>query len=423
MTYSYSHGYALATFVAAITAHILLVLVLVYVPPTSSLRAWLLPVLVVPTLVVSRTAVHATPVMPLNFVIGVGYGLRLALEMFDLLCISKVAYPGHTGSKTSDGTRGKPGDSLPWYTRAYRAAVWLGEASSTDRGRNGYIDISREKAKKTSKRQFLVFRSIRFILCYLLLDLITSQSLEDADVKFAPGKEKILSRIIAGDFSGQDFGETLGSIVGFAAAGYLNLVVLIDFASVLAVSLGISEVQDWPPWFGPLTKLYSIRNFWSVVWHRQLRVLLYNHGYFITHSILRLPLPDSVSPESKALLLLIRYVRMQAIFLMSGLMHMPIDMMQNIPLRESGIVMFFTAQALGILIEDTVCSTYRWITTGSFSRQAHRGSRTKEPALWKKLIGFAWVLCWAMCCVPPWIFPTIRQSAMSAVPYSFFTKA
>ncbi|KAM5484221.1 hypothetical protein MaudMau93_005938 [Microsporum audouinii] len=425
--------YTLIAYLSALTAHLLFLLVLVYVPPTSYLRAWLLPVLLAPTVIVSYTAVYATSVMPLNFVFGVNYGSRLALEMFDLLCISKVSCPETCGSvnscsasvngapykeKTTDGVVAV----IPWHTRAYNAVTWLFEALSTDRRQDGYPDISREKMKLVSKKQFLIFRSTRFILGYLLLDFITSQSLEDASVKFGPGKERILSRLIGGDFSGRDLGETLGSIIGFAAAGYLNLVVLFDLVSVLAVGLGISAVESWPPYFGPLTELYSIRNFWSVVWHRQLRALLDNYSFFITHSILRLPLAKTVPPESKALILIIRYVRIQMAFLVSGLMHLPIDRMQNIPYRESGVAMFFTVQALGILIEDMVCSTYRWIATGSFSRQVYKGVGNIKPVLWQRLIGFTWCLCWAMWCVPPWIFPTIRRSAMSAVPYSFFTK-
>ncbi|EZF24674.1 hypothetical protein H112_02780 [Trichophyton rubrum D6] len=426
-SYSYSYSYAFTTcLLATATAYLLLLLVLVHVPPTSPLRAWLLPVLVLPTLFVSRMAVYATPVMPFNFVLGVGYGPRLALEMFDLLCISKAAYPGDSGSSSSAGDEKdgeKTADRLPWTARVGRAVSWLCEVSSPDRGREGYTEVSRETARRTSRRQFLVFRAARLVLGYLALDFISSQSLEGADVKFGPGKEQILSRIVAGDFSGEDFGETLGSIVGYAASGYLYLLTISDLVSLLAVGLGFSRAQDWPPFFGPLTRLYSIRNLWGVVWHRQLRVLLVDYSYFITHSILRLPLADSVAPESKILLLLIRYVRIQMAFLVSGLLHLPIDTMQGVPLRESAIVTFFTVQALGILIEDAVCGIYRWITTGSFSRHEARSLEKKEPALWMKLVGFLWLICWAMWCMPPWIFPVIRRPPMSVVPYSFFARA
>lgn len=269
MAASYSYSYAFTTcLLAAATAYLLLLLVLVHVPPTSSLRAWLLPVLMLPTLFVSQMAVYATPVMPLNFVLGVGYGPRLALEMFDLLCISKAAYPypGDSGSSSSSAgdekDSGKTADRLPWTARVGRAASWFCEISSPDRGREGYTEISRETARKTSRRQFLVFRAARLVLGYLALDFISSQSLEGADVKFGPGKEQILSRIAAGDFSGEDLGETLGSIVGYAASGYLYLLTMSDLLSLLAVGLGFSRAQDWPPFFGPLTRLYSIRNLW-----------------------------------------------------------------------------------------------------------------------------------------------------------------
>ncbi|KAK2865366.1 hypothetical protein FQN49_003642 [Arthroderma sp. PD_2] len=256
--------YTFITYLSAFTAHVLLLLVLVYVPPTSYLRAWLVPVLLVPTVIVAQTAVHATSVMPLNFIFGVGYGARLALEIFDLLCISKEAYPGyrkwasHKEKKTDEAAL----VTVPWHARCYSAINWLWDITSIDRRLDGYSAISRQQAALVSKRRFLTFRTIRFILGYLLLDFITAQSLEDAHVKFGPGKEKILSRIIEGSYSGQDLGETLGAIVGFALAGYLNLTVLFDFISVLAVGLGISDVEGWPPIFGPLSEMYSIRRFW-----------------------------------------------------------------------------------------------------------------------------------------------------------------
>lgn len=243
-------------YLSFLTGHILLGLVLIWVPPTSYLRALLLPVLIIPPIITAFTAEYASSVKPFNFIFGVGYGPRLVMEIFDLVCVSKRVY------NVEDGDN----DGIAWYTRFNKSACWALDLMFNKReiGHPGQVKyVPRGSDKIVSKRSFMIFRSIRFVCFYLLLDFLSLQSLEDVDVKFAPGKERMLKRMLERDLPGADLGEIIGGVIGFGAAGSLLLFVLHDFLSLCMVGLGVSRVADWPPIFGSVTDLYSVRRLWG----------------------------------------------------------------------------------------------------------------------------------------------------------------
>lgn len=67
---------------------------------------------------------------------------------------------------------------------------------------------------------------------------------------------------------------------------------------------------------------------------------------------------------------------------------------------KSGSVRFFTAQAVGFVIEDFV----QWVWALAFG--AEKGKGREEVKMWKKVVGFSWVavfmLFWSS---PAWVFP------------------
>ncbi|KAK2734706.1 hypothetical protein FQN57_001476 [Myotisia sp. PD_48] len=405
-------------YLSIITTHILLALVLINVPPTSYLRAFLLPILLVPTLITVLTAKHASPVVPFNLTVGVGYGPRLALEIFDLVCISKAFYPSNT-------TNGVGNTRLPWHIRAVDASRWALDVILNKRrigypDQNKYVGVLKVKNNPyqwPSRHRFLMFRFVRFVLGYMFLDLLSSQSLDDMDIKFGPGQERILSRILTGKLSAVDFGEITGTIIGFGICGSLLLIICHDFVSLVAVGSGISPAADWPPLFGPVLEAYSLRRFWSVVWHQQIRSLVENISFFVTHTILHIPEPTKQQLDHDMNTLdrvIARYSKIQVAFLVSGILHLPIDRMQGIGFDHSGIVTFFSLQALGVFMEDIVCTMYRRTRASPASEH--------PPALWQRVAGYLWLYLWMFWCLPCWIFPALRKGPMAAVPYSILSQ-
>lgn len=64
---------------------------------------------------------------------------------------------------------------------------------------------------------------------------------------------------------------------------------------------------------------------------------------------------------------------------------------------ECGQFIFFTSQALGIMIEDAIISLYNRLPSG-----------LKLPRFLEYAIGYIWVFIWMVLVGPYWFFPTGR---------------
>ena len=112
------------------------------------------------------------------------------------------------------------------------------------------------------------------------------------------------------------------------------------------------EVEAWPANFGSLKEAYSIRRFWGYTWHQQMRRAASAPA---TYLLSRLPLSFQ---KARTLLprLLKRYFLLLATFFTSGLIHAAgsynVTRALNIPLSDGGEIMYFTLQAMAIMIED-----------------------------------------------------------------------
>lgn len=62
---------------------------------------------------------------------------------------------------------------------------------------------------------------------------------------------------------------------------------------------------------------------------------------------------------------------------------------------ETGQLIFFSSQALGIMLEDTFCKLYSF-------------SPIQLPRSIERALGYLWVLVWLVCLVPYWSYSTMR---------------
>ena len=90
-----------------------------------------------------------------------------------------------------------------------------------------------------------------------------------------------------------------------------------------------------------------------------------------------------------------RYVNITLVFLCSGILHVISDKMQGVPFEKSGSMTFFLGCALGIMIEDGAQKAFSVLTGTSYSP----GSDA-TPRLWKRIIGYIWVIAW-LCLISP----------------------
>ncbi|RBA17527.1 hypothetical protein FPRO05_11242 [Fusarium proliferatum] len=151
--------------------------------------------------------------------------------------------------------------------------------------------------------------------------------------------------------------------------------------AVVLVGLGLSEPVMWPSWFGSFTEAYSVRRWWGISWHQTWRCFLTDHADWVVYDILHLPKTSLITRHTKNLV----------VFYISGLIHLAPDLTIGMPLKESSAIMFFTFQAVGIMIEDLVQSLNDKIGLVKSSIMA-------------RCIGYVWLAAWLVWTIPWWSF-------------------
>ncbi|PGH17471.1 hypothetical protein AJ79_01071 [Helicocarpus griseus UAMH5409] len=406
-------------------------LTLIYVSPTSYKRAFALPVILLPVAITYFTAEYASAIGICNVFIAVEFSSMFAVEVFDNVCLSKKSYAPAVQAqlKKDDDAKARGKHFVSKWNALWDKACWSLDIAvnkrrinRVDQARNiPYFD-SKRPHYYPSRRNFLLFRTTRFVLLYLLLDFVMSQPLEDAQVKFAPGKERIFARILERDIVPAELGEIFGILVGQAICYYGTLLAGYDFLSLVSVGLCMGNVSDWRPLFGDIREVYTIRTFWRTFWHQQLLRPLESTASFITHSLLRLPRITRIEGisiskprlEQKILYLLSSYTTLTLIFLISGIAHIISDRMIGIPYRDTRIVSLFLSQAVGIMFEDAGRWIYRCVT----------GSKREGPVkIWHRVVGYAWLVVFALWAVPEWVFSILRLEEQPVMlPVTFFEK-
>jgi Membrane bound O-acyl transferase family len=117
-------------------------------------------------------------------------------------------------------------------------------------------------------------------------------------------------------------------------------------------------------------------------------------GNFLVEDILRLTHHRLVA----------RYSKILATFLVSGLLHLAVDLALGMSLAESGSVRFFCTQALGIAVEDGVQAIHRAVYDGG------RGTVSDQPRAWARVVGYVWVVVFLAWSTPVWVYPAIRMN-------------
>ncbi|OAX78678.1 hypothetical protein ACJ72_07012 [Emergomyces africanus] len=418
---------------------------LIYIPQNSYKRICMLPAILLLVAIIYITARDASAVAPWNVFIGLEFGSVFALEVIDNVCLSKLSYSSSTDA--AEEARHKKQDNAlsPWRENVYDKVRWSLDIA-VNRRRINRVDQTRnvphfDSSKPhhiPSRRSFLLFRITRFILLYLALDFIASQPpLEDAQIKLAPGKERILARILAKDMSVAEFGEAFGVLLGVGICSYISLLLGWDFFSIVSVGLFRAQIADWRPLFGDIRQVYTIRTFWRKFWHQLLLRPLEATTSFIAHSILRLPRRTrstthltngdsngttdhpaqqknhNLRLQDKLLFVVTAYAKLNLVFLISGIAHINADRLLGIPLRDTRCVSLFVRQAWGIMFEDAVQWMYRCIT----------GSKGEGPVkVWHRLVGYVWLVVFALWSMPPWAFSTARMEVAPLVPVTIFRR-
>ncbi|KAF1976210.1 hypothetical protein BU23DRAFT_456274 [Bimuria novae-zelandiae CBS 107.79] len=247
-----------------------------------------------------------------------------------------------------------------------------------------------------SRTSFLARRGIAVVGAFLVIDFLSHQPKPDPEDFSA---EKALLFPPAHTLNGATIGTRIFSTVLWWTILRLNIGLFYNLFSWFGVATFLTSPADWPPYFGSVFDSYNLRRFWSVFWHTGLRNPLNSTATFFAYDVFRFPKGS----------LLGRYTSAYLTFALSGYVHTLMDNTAGIPLATNTAWKLFVMQAIGITVEDFVESTYhRVVGPGN----------GKSTVLWKKAIGFVWVLGWMAWTTPPWSYQNMRHDADPLYPFS-----
>ncbi|KAL8792360.1 MAG: hypothetical protein Q9195_005063 [Heterodermia aff. obscurata] len=250
---------------------------------------------------------------------------------------------------------------------------------------------TRDPSYTPSRSSFLLKTAASLFYCHVLWYFGSTQRLPDYTL-VAIEKQPLLSRLRE---------VTVEEIIfrtfctGFS---YLQMVICLKiFPHVfgfIAVASGLSEPAAWPPPFGTLSDLYSVRQFWGVYWHQYLRVTFEGLSNLVAR-VLHLPKHTLID----------RYGRILIAFFVSGTIHIFSDWGMAIHPQESGALRFYVTQAFGIMAEDAFQAAYYHLSGKP---------RQKHVPMWHKIVGFLWLAVFQVWTSPVWIYPQVRHIRFGA---------
>ncbi|KAJ5114907.1 hypothetical protein NUU61_000666 [Penicillium alfredii] len=157
----------------------------------------------------------------------------------------------------------------------------------------------------------------------------------------------------------------------------------------------------------------SLTYYYRKFWHQYLRQPFTSISNFAVRDVFRLPRSS----------ILERYTNIFFVFLISGILHVIVDILQGLPAHRSGAMPFFLSFVLGIMLEDGAQAIW-WHLFTSGDRKTPRKSSTREavvPPLWQRILGLCWVWAW-LAVTSTWYFtPMIQLTTKDSVmiPFSF----
>jgi hypothetical protein len=115
-----------------------------------------------------------------------------------------------------------------------------------------------------------------------------------------------------------------------------------------------------------------------------------------------------------------RYANISVVFLVSAIFHIIVDILQSIPMENSGSIPFYLAFVLGIMLEDGVQEFWKHLQPWNEPESKAKSSTKDAVPLWKRSIGLVWVMLW-LGVTSTWYFTPMIQSTtedMRMVPVS-----
>jgi hypothetical protein len=141
---------------------------------------------------------------------------------------------------------------------------------------------------------------------------------------------------------------------------------------------------------------------YRVFWHQLNTHKLSSLTNFLLLDVIKLPRKHPAT----------LYLRLATTFLLSGLMHLLIDISEGISPQQSGAIVFFCTQILGLLTEISVAKLYWQLFVRS----------KREANVFEMAAGYIWVIVFLTWSTPMYLYPMLYRSNVgmegSWVPFS-----
>lgn len=192
-----------------------------------------------------------------------------------------------------------------------------------------------------SRKVFLLTRGAVAALSFLVVDFLTSGSSDSSGNTVAFAQEKAyLLRFGSIDEWKQRSIVTLGQWIGL----YTVTTWIHSTIAVATVATGAYPPGGWPPLYGNLFQVWSLRRFWGRFWHQMMQYKLLATADWGVYTVLGIHRGGLTA----------RYAHLFSVFFTSGLCHVLMDIIGPIKLSETYALRFFVLQAVGITIEDGI---------------------------------------------------------------------
>ncbi|KAI1647328.1 membrane bound O-acyl transferase family-domain-containing protein [Daldinia loculata] len=228
---------------------------------------------------------------------------------------------------------------------------------------------------KMTRSQFLAAQLGKFIGCLCMADLLFEihrrLNLTSPDGQAGHINSKHLT------IKHHDWRWSLAKTFSFAFLPYFMLSMQYAQGAFIFVLFKLSKAEDWPPAFGAMQNLVTVRRFWGSFWHQQLRHMFTSYTDVFADSF---GIRRGTNLSS--------YTKLYLAFLISGCFHalgqLHLPRPSDVTSRECsiGFLLFFLWQAVAITVED--------ITIWAMHRNSASESKGRVPKYYS-IVGYVWV--------------------------------
>jgi hypothetical protein len=151
-----------------------------------------------------------------------------------------------------------------------------------------------------------------------------------------------------------------------------------DFCAIVFIAIGLDESWEWPPFFGVISKAYTMRGFWSMFWHRVIYRSFSSHAALVSSTL-----------GIKQRTTLARYVNGFLVFGLSAIMHAMVTAKYGNPCAWGRSMFYWILQPFAFMIEGMV--QFFW---GKVRRRIEGSVNASMLDVFERVVGYVWVCSW-----------------------------